>query len=118
MGFKTLIQNVLDARIIESVAKNIRLKAEEKLFAAMNTKKLEGSTSKKIDGFKVTVTSKLSRKLDYEKYKALGLSIGFVELKPVINVKALRVAERINTFAVAQCVTTKPGKPGIKIEEI
>ncbi len=45
-------------------------------------------------------------------------NMSFVDLKPTINLKNLRMLERIDPDVVAQCVTTKPAKPSIKIEGV
>ena len=80
--------------------------------------KLEGSQTLTPPGFKLTITRKLSRKLDYDAYKALDIpeSMEFVTRKPSIDLLKLRAIERLDPVLVAQCVTTKPAKTAIKVE--
>ena len=80
--------------------------------------KLEGSQTLPTPGFKLTITSKLTRKLDYDAYQALDLpeSMEFVTLKPSIDLFKLRAIERLDPALVASCVTTKPAKTAIKVE--
>ena len=109
-----------NARMREKAAKHERLIAEAELLAAINPTKLEGTETVATDGYKVSVSSKLTRSLDYEAYQALELpdNLSFVDLKPSINLKNLRVIERVDPTLVARCVTVKPSKPSIKLQEV
>lgn len=117
---KELCREYILARNTEKAAKEYRLSLEKKLVEAFGASKDEGTETKATDGFKVSVTSKLNRSLDVDAYRALDLpgNMAFVDFKPQINLKNLRVAERIYPGLVAKCITTKPGKPVIKIEEV
>jgi len=117
---KEICQKYLEAKAAESAAKEERLKAEAELLEAVKPSKIEGTETKATDGFKVSVTSKLSRKLDLDAYKAMDLpgNMAFVDFKPAINLKNLRMMERMDPTIVAQCVTVKPSKPTIKVEEV
>lgn len=91
----------------------------EKLILDLAPPKLEGSQTLPAPGFKLTITSKLTRKLDYDAYLAIATpATSFVTLKPSIDLKQLRVVEQEDPAMVAQCVTVKPAKTAIKIEEI
>jgi len=117
---KDLCMKFMEAKAREAAAKEERLKVEAELLAAIKPEKLEGTETRATDGFKVSVTSKLSRSLDYDAYQSLGLpeNMSFVDLKPAINLKNLRMIERLDPALVAQCVTVKPAKPSIKVEEV
>ncbi len=117
---KEICQKFMEAKAREAAAKEERLRVEAELLAAIKPEKLEGTETRATDGFKVSVTTKLSRSLDYEKYRSMDLpeNMAFVDLKPAINLKNLRMIERLDPALVAQCVTTKPAKPSIKIEEV
>jgi hypothetical protein len=116
---KDLLKNFLIAKSIEEAARAQRVAAEVAIADAMGNIKLEGTTTCECDGWKVSVTTKLTRTLDYDKYVALGLPIDqqFVVMKPAIDLTALRVAQRINP-SIADCITTTPAKPSVKVEVI
>jgi len=103
-----------------SIAKG-RVAAEEELAALIATKD-EGTDTAKTGMFKVSVTSKLNRTLDYEAYQAIesGLPEGVrcVDLKPSLNLKKLRALEMVDPALPATFITTKPAKPSVKIEVI
>lgn len=117
---KELCMKFMEAKAKEAAAKEERLKAEAELVSAVQPEKLEGTETRVTDGFKVSVTNKLSRSLDYEAYKAMELpdNMQFVDFKPSINLKHLRMIERLDPALVTQCVTVKPAKPSIKVEEV
>ena len=113
---KKLCEFYLAAKAQEVSAKAIRLKAEEALIEVIGLKKLEGTETHATDGFKISVTSKLTRKLDFDSYVGLGLD--FVDMVPKINLANLRVYEKTNPELVAVCVTSKPAKTSIKVTEV
>lgn len=117
---KDLCMKFMEAKAKEAAAKEDRLMVEAELLSAIKPTKVEGTETKATDGYKVSVTTKLSRSLDYDRYQALELpdNMAFVDLKPSINLKNLRMIERLDPALVAQCVTVKPAKPSIKIEEV
>ena len=114
---KQLVKDFLIAKNDEEAARQRRVRVEEAIAQAMGGLKLEGSTTKEVDNYKVVVTTKLTRTLDYEKYLALGLpkEQQFVELKPQINIAAYKVASLKNPV-IALCVTTKPAKTAVRVE--
>lgn len=116
---KDLCQNLAFAK--EKLASLNRYILEiENDIIAMLPPKLEGSQMVPVKGWKVTTTHKLTRKLDFEAYQALDLpdSMQFVNLKPTIDLFKLRSIERLDPALVAKCVTTKPAKTAVKIEEV
>ena len=116
---KDLLKNFLIAKGIEEAAREGRIAAEEAIIAKMGNLKLEGTTTKEVENYKVSVTTKLTRTLDYDKYVALSLpkALQFVEFKPVINLNAYKVASLANP-TIALCVTSKPAKTSVKVEVI
>lgn len=117
---KELCMKYMEAKAREAKAKEDRLTIESALLKEFNPSKEEGTETKAVDGFKVSVTAKLNRVLDFEAYKALQLpeNLAFVDLKPEINLKNLRVLEKVDPAIVAACITTRPSKPTIKLEEV
>lgn len=117
---KDLCIKLLAAKAKEAAAKQERLSLEAEILSAFKSTKLEGTETKATDGFKVSVTNKLNRILDYKAYKSIHLpeNLAFVALKPHIDLKKMRIIEATNPTLVAQCVTVKPAKPAIKIKEV
>lgn len=117
---KELCKRLIEAKLAEDAAKRSRIEAENALIAAFGETKTEGSTTRTYGSYKVTVTKKVSRSLDFDAYRALNLPPDhqFVDMKPAINLKKLRLIEGIDPALVASCVTAKPAKPYVKIEEV
>ena len=117
---KDLCMKYLQAKAREKAAKEERLQIEDALLNEFKPAKDEGTETKAVNGFKVSVTSKLNRVLDYVAYRELDLpeNLSFVDLKPEINLKNLRLLEKVDPSIVAACITTKPSKPTIKLEEV
>jgi len=116
-----LCQEYLGAKAAEAAAKKVRLDIEKQILANLADTPLEGSKTIVPGGrFKLTVTAKLSRTLDYDRYRALDLpeNIQFVDLKPAINIKKMRAVEMVDPDLVAEVVTVKPAKTSIKIVEV
>ena len=116
---KDLLLNFLIAKSNEEAAREGRIAAEEAIIAKMGNLKLEGTTTKEVENYKVAVTTKLTRTLDYDKYIALNLpsSLRFVDFKPTINLTAYRAALLVNP-TIARCVTSKLAKTSVKVEVI
>ena len=119
MELKDLCQTLALAKNRLAGAQATVLKIETQIIAMIPTK-LEGSQTIPVAGFKLTTTHKVTRKLDYAAYKALDLpeSMEFVNLKPSIDLFKLRAIERLDPGLVAECVTMKPAKTAVKIEEM
>ena len=111
-----LCEDLIAAKTYAAEAKTEVLRIE-KLILDLAPPKMEGSQTLPTPGFKLTITSELTRKLDYDAYMAIATpATSFVDLKPSINLKQLRVVEQADPAMVAQCVTTKPAKTAIKVE--
>lgn len=116
-----LVARFLEAKEAEATAKAHRLALETEIFEQSLGEKLEGSeTESSSDGrFKITITRKLTRKLDYKAYQeienSLPATLRFVTYKPEIDLKILRAVELVDPSLSAMCITTAPAKPSIKI---
>ena len=112
-----LCEDLIAAKNYAAEAKTEVLRIENEILK-LAPKKLEGSQTLPTPGYKLTITSKLTRTLDYDAYQALDLpeNMEFVNLKPSIDLFRLRAIERLDPVMVAQCVTTKPAKTAIKVE--
>jgi len=121
---KKLCEALLAAKAEEALAKEERIKAEEALIDFIETgpctRKVDGTISRRIAGFKVKIEYKLSRELDFEAYRALNLesSLEFVTLKPAIDMKALRFIEERYPHLATACITTKPAKTAVSVERV
>ena len=94
--------------------------AIENEIAAMLTTKDEGTDSAKKGIYKITVTNKLTRSLDYPAYLAIENDIPegirCVTMKPELDIKKLRAMEMVRPGFSAAFVTSRPAKPSVKIE--
>ena len=117
---KDLCSALTIAKAREQLAREEVLRIENEILATVPNKKLEGTDTFAADGFKVTLTSKLTRKLDFDSYLALNLpeNLSFVDLSPKINLKKLRAIEMVDPAIVARCVTVSPAKTSVKVEEV
>lgn len=108
-----------EAKAAELAARDKRVNIETQILELVPSK-LEGTETTTRDGYKVAVTTKLTRKLDIEAYQALSLptNLAFVTYKPEIDLKKLHAVELVDPALVALCVTSSPAKPSLKIEEV
>lgn len=118
-AMKGLAMEIMDLKAQEETAKQRRYMLEARL-AGMIATKDEGTDKAETGPYRITVTSKLTRSLDYEAYQRLEEDIPAglrcVKLKPEIDMKALRAMDMARPGYSAQFITTKPAKPSIKIE--
>ena len=108
-----------EAKVAEIAAREKRVNIEAKILELVPSK-LEGTETTTRDGYKVAVTTKLTRKLDIEAYQALDLpeNLLFVNYKPEIDLKKLKAVEMVDPSLIALCVTSTPAKASLKIEEV
>ena len=82
--------------------------------------KPEGTTTIKEENFKVSVSCKLNRSIDYDAYlkvrDSLPENLRPISYKPEIDLKILRALEIIDPSIPATFITTKPAKPSVKVE--
>lgn len=119
MRLEELCYSLAEAKDIEDSAKKQRIELEGEIAKIVATKE-EGVEKMKAGQFMVSVTSKLTRSLDYEAYRAVeeGIPEGVrcVDMKPALNLKKLRALEMIDPALPAQFITVKPAKPSVKLE--
>lgn len=110
---------LLELKEQENIIKEQRIEVENDIAAIVATKE-EGTDKAEVGSFKVTVTSKLTRSLDYPAYLAIENDIPAglrcVDLKPTLNLKILRAMEMANPDIIPVFVTTKPAKSSVKVE--
>ena len=121
---EALCRDWLDAKREENAANAKRLKIEQQLVQALEIPE-EGSKTHKMDGFKVTVTQPITRKLDVDAWAKVESHCP-VAMRPVkikfeadaTGCKWLQNNEPQIWKKIAKAFETKPGKVGFKVEEI
>lgn len=119
-----LLSEWLDAKAQETAAQKRRTKIEAEITAAFDTKP-EGSITHKTERHKVTLTQPISRKVDAAVWGSVGYLIP-EQLRPVKvklepdakGMKWLAENEPAMWAKIAPAFETKPGKIGVKVEEI
>jgi hypothetical protein len=123
-NIEALARDWLDAKKAENEAAARRVAIEAQLAAALEVKE-EGSITHKLDGYKVTLTQPVTRKLDeaaWEKVKSKAP----MEMWPVkTNVEAdatgmkwLEKNEPAIWRKIASAFESKKGKVGVKVESV
>jgi hypothetical protein len=114
-----LCTSLVAARHAESEAKAQKIQFEDEISALIATKE-EGVDRLDAGDFTVSVTSKLTRKLNYAAYQDVEASLPeglrCVDLKPSINMKKLRALEIVDPGISAMFITTKPAKAAVKVK--
>lgn len=85
--------------------------------------KPEGSISQKADGYKLTVTYKIDRKVDTDKLQAAWSKLSATaaqafKWKADVSVSELRKLEGADAAAASVFITSKPASPSITIEAV
>lgn len=119
-----LLADWVKAKATEDAAQRQRRKIETQLEAALDIPP-EGSKTTEIDGFKVTVTQPVYRKLDAEAWGRVKHRISEnlwpvkvkIEADPA-GMKYLANNEPELWSQIAEAFETKPGKVGFKIVEV
>lgn len=121
---QALARDWLEAKRAENAANAARIKIEEELAQALDVPD-EGSKTHKIDGFKITVTQPVTRKLDavvWEKVKQhISPEMAPVKVKleaDATGCKWLATNDAKTWRKIASAFETKPGKVGVKVEEV
>lgn len=121
----TLVTHIKNAKEAEELAKARRIEAERQLIELVGFEKTEGSSSFQSMDLRVTLTGKLTRTLDRDKWEEIKHKIPVdlhpVEYKPSLILKAIRYLENNEpaTFkAISEAITTKPAKVAITLKEI
>jgi hypothetical protein len=119
-----LAEQWLQAKAREEAARDQRVAVEEELFAFVDSK-AEGSATTKLDDFKVTVTCRLNRTVDADGITAIEglIPVEYQPLKTKVELdpKGLQwLKDNAPQYyeLAARYVTTKPAKPGFKVERL
>lgn len=118
-----LARDWLQAKKDEAAASKRRLEIEKQLTAAIDVPE-EGSKTQKVDGYKITATQPISRKIDIDVWNKVKDRIP-AELQPVkiktetdaTGCKYLAEKEPKLWAKIAAAFTATPGKVGFKIEK-
>ena len=117
-----LCAELMETKQRESRVKAYRIELEEKIAEEMNIPE-EGSTQKITKYYKCSGSGKLTRKIDPEKWNEISDEIpenlAPVRLKLEIDMKKLRAIEQANPelfLKISRAITSKPAKPGVKVE--
>jgi hypothetical protein len=109
----------MDAKNDETAANKRRIEIEAELVNFLDCK-TEGATSHQIGPYKVTLTGKLNRKVDWDLVENLGISTELtpVKYKPELELKGVRYLEDnepelFKTFSKA--MTIEPAKTSVTV---
>lgn len=121
---QALARDWLEAKRAENAAAATRIKIETQLAQALDVPQ-EGSKTHKIDGFKVTLTQPVARKVDPKKWEAVKhlITPDMAPVKMKIEADAsgckwLAENDPLAWRKIAPAFETKPGKVGVKVEEV
>ena len=122
------INELVAARIAAKRAEDAAIKARREVDAQLaellrDASKLEGSIFQKLDGYKVTVTYKLDRKVDTEAltkaWDKLPLDVqAAFKWKADLSVSEFRKLDEKAQLNLSQYITTKEASPSITIEAV
>ena len=124
INVQALARDWLDAKYAETAATATRIKIEEQLAQALDVPD-EGSNAHNIDGFKITLTQPVTRKIDSVVWDKVKQHIS-PEMAPVkvkleadaTGCKWLATNDAKTWRKIAPAFETKPGKVGVKEEEV
>ena len=119
MNIEMVADKIMELKRREEIAKTERAMLEEQLAKEISDR-VEGTASLTAGNYKVTVTSKLTRTLDYPAYQAIENDIPegvrCVRFKPELDLKKLRAMDAVRSGFSAAFITTKPARPSVKVE--
>ncbi len=124
MTLTQLIAARIAAKRIEDQAVEDRRALDKQIAELLkDPNKPEGAISQKADGYKVTVTYKVDRKVDSEKLQAAWSKLSAAasaafKWKADVSVTELRKLEGPDAAAAAVFITSQPASPSIKIEAV
>lgn len=118
-----LARDWLEAKRTEAEAQSKRIAIEEQINSALKAKS-EGSVTHKIEGYKVTLTQPVTRKIDADVWDSVKAHCK-AEMHPVktkvepdaTGIKWLMENEPKTWAKIAPAFTSKAGKIGVKVEE-
>ena len=113
----------MQAKGAERVAVESRRSTEDALYAALRIDETkEGRRTIKDKGFKVVVTTRITRKVDPDLAQEIAAENGLTEhlsslfrWKPEVDAKAWASADQSITNILAGAITAKPSRPSIAI---
>ena len=114
------------AKQIEDAARRQRVAIEEKLSQLAGTKD-EGSHTVKGEYYKVTTVAGYTRTLDPDKWEEVrkripeSISANVIRIKQKIDTKQLKTLQQLDPThynMVAQAITTKPKKVGVRLQRL
>lgn len=117
-----LVNQLIQARKAESDANKLRVHIESELIALLGVK-AEGSQTHDCGMFRLTITGKLSRTIDWDAYDQVQEKIP-LNLRPVKTVRALDErgvkylqANEPELYSIlAAAITVKPAKPSVEVK--
>jgi len=116
----------LEAKADEAAATAKRRWIEDQMAKDMDLASAqEGSTTHKLDGFAVKITTRFNRKVDGDRLQELAAENGLSDhlsalfrWKPEINMSAWKNAADSITRPLSAAITTEPGRPSFAITPI
>ncbi len=124
---KEQISRYLAAKEAEDLARDDRIEAEEAIIALLpDDVPEEGSKTVESDGYKITLTQRISRKLDEKAYALIADAIP-AEINPVTKVETYKIDDagcrwlKANEHGfwtvLSKAMSEKPQKLGVKVVE-
>ena len=119
-----LVAARISAKRIEDAAILVRRDIDASIAGLLkDASKPEGSISQKTDGYKVTVTYKIDRKVDTDKLTAAWANLSATaaqafKWKADVSVSELRKLEGSAAAEASVFITSKPATPSITIEAV
>ena len=121
----SLYQDWIDAKVAEKTAQEERRRIEDVIAAQLEVPEtLDGALNKEIEGYKLKIVGRMSRKVDADKVQELARESGldsFLPIlfrwKPEINVASWKAADPSITGILAQAITVEPSRPSFTIEK-
>jgi hypothetical protein len=118
-----LYQDWISAKEAERAAVEARRAIEDQLSAKIGTTE-EGTVTFTDAGYSIKYTVKMNRTVDGDKLREIAAANGLdaylstlFRWKPELNLKAWKGTTENITAALAEAITTKPGRPGFDISK-
>jgi hypothetical protein len=118
-----LYQDWVNAKEVERAAVEARRAIEDQIAAKIGPSD-EGTVTFKDDGYVIKYTVKMHRTVDGDKLQEIAAANGLdaylstlFRWKPELNLKAWKGTTENITKALAEAITTKPGRPGFDISK-
>lgn len=109
----------IEAKKAEIKANKDRVDLEDELIALLGAKE-EGSKTHNIDDFKIAITGRLNRKVDWDVFDKLGIPVDLqpVKIKRELDLKGLRYLEDNEPSIykkLAKAMTVEPAKTSVTV---